>query len=66
MTTFKGGCDKLYYTCTTHSLKQCETITNFFFFFLRNKHTHTKEREIDSNTKSNYNSTQKLISETKI
>ena len=29
------------------------------FFFLRNKHTHTIEREMNSNTKTHYNSTKK-------
>ena len=33
--------------------------TTFFFFFLRNKHTHRGEREKGSNTKAHYSSTQK-------
>ena len=32
---------------------------SFFFFFLRNKHTQTRERERGSNTKTYHNSTQK-------
>ena len=30
---------------------------HFFFFFLRNKHTHTREKEMGYNTKAHHNST---------
>ena len=43
MVTFKGWCDKLYYTQHTllNNVGQLP-ILFFFFFFLRNKHAHTQ------------------------
>ena len=42
MVTFKGGWGKLYYTQHT-LLSNVEQLPSFFFW--RNKHTHTRERE---------------------
>ena len=53
--TFKGGCSKLYNT--QHTL--LSNMRQYPFFFLRNKHTHIIEREMNSNTKTHYNSTKK-------
>ena len=56
MTTFKGGCYKLYYT--QHTL-----LSNMgqlhFFFWEKEIHTHTREEKRGSNTKTHHNSTQK-------
>ena len=45
MVTFKRGWGKLYYT--QHTLLSNMRQLLFFFFFLRNKHTHTMKRERD-------------------
>ena len=42
MVTFKGGWGKLYYT--QHTLLSNVGQLPLFFFFLRNKHTHTQGR----------------------
>ena len=42
MVTFKGGCDKLYYT--QHILLSNVGQLPILFFFLRNKHTQTQGR----------------------
>ena len=57
MITFKGECDKLYYTQHTLLSNMGQLL---FFFFLRNKHTHTKEREMSFNTNAHHNFTQEL------
>ena len=51
MVTFKGGCDKLYYTQHT-LLSNVGQLPILFFLFWRNKHTHTREREMSFNTKA--------------
>ena len=41
--TFKGGCGRLYYT--QHTLLNNVRQSAFFFFFLRNKYTHSHKGE---------------------
>ena len=52
MVTFKGGCDKLYYTKHTF-LSNVGQLPILFFFFEKQTHTHTEEREMSSKREGN-------------